>query len=156
MIAIMIYYDYKQFCTDIQKLRMMCEPFQAETVIAVARGGMTLAHALSMALDIRNLQSIRVESYDAETQRDSVTVAGECDLTGIKRVLVVDDIVDSGQTLAVLMPLLRLHYPDCTFKTATLFTKATAVMQPDFSIHEARDWIDFFWERDYLPVDLKT
>jgi xanthine phosphoribosyltransferase len=148
----MIYYDYKRFCTDVRCLSEQCEPFQADTVVAVARGGVTLGHALSMSLDIRNLQTIRSESYDGETQRESVTLSGKCDLSTSKRVLIVDDIVDSGKTLAMLIPFLRSEYPKCEFKTATLFTKHTSPVQPDFFLHEATDWIDFFWERDYLSV----
>lgn len=149
----MIYYDYKRFSTDIQLLNEQCRSFQPDTIIAIARGGMTLAHALSMSLNIRNLQSIRVESYDGDTQRDSVTILGTCDLRHSKRVLVVDDIVDSGQTLAALMPVLHTQNPNSEFKIATLFTKQTALVQPDFFLHEATDWIDFFWERDYLSGD---
>ncbi|MDD2369310.1 MAG: phosphoribosyltransferase family protein [Sulfuricurvum sp.] len=146
----MIYYDYKRFCTDVQHLSEQCKPFEADTILAVARGGMSLAHALSMALDVRNLHTIRVESYDGDSQRDKVSILSQCDLTGSRQVLVVDDIVDSGRTLFALLPILRLQNPTCEFKVATLFTKPTALMQPDFSLHEATDWIDFFWERDFL------
>lgn len=149
----MIAYTYEHFQNDLQDLQKRCKPFEADTIIAVARGGMTLAHALAMALDIRNLQSIRAESYDGDSQRDVLTISGQCDLSVSTRVLVVDDIVDSGQTLASLMPMLRLQHSHCEFKIATLFTKQTALIQPDFSLHEAHDWIEFFWERDYLPRD---
>ena len=150
MIALMIYYDYKRFCTDVQSLAKQCEVFRPDTILAVARGGVTLGHALSMALDTRNLQSIRTESYDGEVQRNTINVYGTCDLSASKRILVVDDIVDSGQTLMHLMPFLRSLNPAAEFKIATLFTKQSAIMQPDFSLHEATDWIDFFWERDFL------
>ncbi|MDD2369209.1 MAG: phosphoribosyltransferase family protein [Sulfuricurvum sp.] len=146
----MIYYDYKLFCTDVQLLSEQCKPFEADTIIAVARGGMSLAHALAMALDIRKLHSIRVESYDGDSQREAVSILSQCNLTDSRRVLIVDDIVDSGRTLVALLPMLRLQNPSCEFKVATLFTKPTALMQPDFSLHEATDWIDFFWERDFL------
>jgi xanthine phosphoribosyltransferase len=82
-----------------------------------------------------------------------VSISGQCDLSGSNHVLIVDDIVDSGQTLFSLMPLLREQNPLCEFKVATLFTKPTALLQPDFSLHEATDWIDFFWERDFLKSD---
>ena len=101
----MITYTYEHFLNDIQTLSTQCEPFQADTILAVARGGVTLGHALAMSLDVRNLQSIRVESYDGEFQREAVSILGKADLENSKRVLVVDDIVDSGQTLAVL-----IHY----------------------------------------------
>ncbi len=149
----MIYYDYKRFCTDVQLLSEQCRHFEADTILAVARGGMTLAHALSMSLDIRNLQSIRTESYDGEVQRDTISISLTCDLSCSKRVLVVDDIVDSGKTLLALLPQLREENPHIDFKTAALFTKQTALTQPDFSLHEATDWIDFFWERDFLKPD---
>ncbi len=153
MISLMYYYDYRQFCGDIQTLSVQCAPFQADTILAIARGGVTLGHALSMNLNVRNLQSIRIESYDGDTHRESVTVLGQCDLSSSKRVLVVDDIVDSGQTLFTLLPLLHSENPHCEFRVATLFSKQTALVQPDFFLHEATEWIDFFWERDFLKSD---
>lgn len=150
MIASMMTYDYNRFKTDIQTLGHQCEPFGADTVVGIARGGTTLAHALCMYLNLRNLQSIRIESYDDQSQRDSLTISGKCDFSTSRRVLIVDDIVDSGKTLSALLPMLRQEYPDLIFKTAALFTKPTALIQPDFSLHEATEWIDFFWERDFL------
>jgi xanthine phosphoribosyltransferase len=152
MIALMYYYDYQQFCGDVRTLSEQCEPFCADTILAIARGGVTLGHALSMSLNVRNLQSIRVESYDGDTQRERVTVLGQCDLSSSQRVLVVDDIVDSGQTLMALLPLLRSENPHCEFGVATLFTKQTALVQPHFFLHEATEWIEFFWERDFLKT----
>lgn len=150
MIVLMIYYDFTQFKNDIPTLGSKCEAFAPDTIIAIARGGMTLSHALCMYLDVRNLQSVRCESYDDTTQRSVVTVYGECDFTQSKRILVVDDIVDSGKTLHALLPILQEKHPEKIFKTAALFSKPTALIQPDFFLHDAHDWIDFFWERDFL------
>jgi xanthine phosphoribosyltransferase len=150
----MIYYEYNRFKNDIVSLEALCAPFQPDTVVAVARGGMTLAHALSMALNVRNLQSIRIESYDDDCQRDTVTIKGECDFGESNRVLIVDDIVDSGKTLNGLLEMLHLRYPHIIFKSVSIYTKPTAVIQPDFSLYEATDWIEFFWERDFLKTDL--
>lgn len=146
----MIYYDYSHFQKDVPLLADKCRVFGADTIVAIARGGMSLAHALTMALDLRNLQSIRIESYDEQSRRDRVSIHGKCDLSGSRRVLIVDDIVDSGKTLMALMQMLREDYPDIEFKSASLFTKSSALMQPDYSLHEALEWIDFFWERDFL------
>lgn len=151
--SFMIYYPYDDFRRDVAALVPLLHPFAPDTLLAVARGGLTLTHALGMALNIRNLQSIRAESYDDTFQREEVTLSGKCDLSASKRVLVVDDIVDSGKTLAALMPLLRSAHPGIDFKSVALFTKSSALVQPDFSLHEAHDWIDFFWERDYLKTD---
>ncbi len=149
----MIYYSYDSFKLDVQNLTLMCCVFEADTILAIARGGMSLGHALSMSLNVRNLQSIRCQSYDDVTQRNTVSILGECDFSQSKRVLIVDDIVDSGKTLYALIPILRERYPNIIFTTAAIFTKPTALMQPDFSLHEALDWINFFWERDFLKSD---
>ena len=150
----MIYYSYDQFKNDIPHLGALCESFKPDTIIAIARGGMTLAHALGILLNVRNLQSIRCESYDGDTQRSTITIVGECDFTHSKKILIVDDIVDSGQTLHTLLPFLQSSNPDVLFKTASLFSKPTALIQPDFFLYEAHDWIDFFWERDFLKSNL--
>lgn len=149
----MIYYSYDRFKIDVKRLAHNCSAFEADTILAVARGGMTVGHALSISLNVRNLQSIRCESYDDVTQRDAVSILGECDFSQSKRVLIVDDIVDSGKTLYVLIPILQKRYPNIIFASAAIFTKPTALIQPDFSLHEALAWIEFFWERDFLKSD---
>lgn len=151
----MTYYSYDRFINDVAALAGLCTAYKADALVGVARGGVTLAHALSMALDIRNLQTIRTESYDGSVQRDVMIISGILELSGIKRVLIVDDIVDSGKTLAALLAHLAQVYPDVEFKTLSLFYKSEALIQPDFTLYEATDWIDFFWERDFLtPVSL--
>lgn len=150
----MITYNYDQFRNDIPALGKLCESFNPDTIVAVARGGMTLAHALSMVLNVRNLQSIRTESYDGVNQRPTVTIVGKCNFSNSKRVLIVDDIVDSGQTLHALLLALKANHPDMLFQTAVLFTKSTALIQPDFSLYEATDWIEFFWESNFLKSNL--
>ena len=62
----------------------------------------------------------------------------------------IDDIVDSGETLQEIMKILREQYPECEFKIATIFYKSTAVIEADFAIKKAHEWIDFFWEVDLL------
>lgn len=146
----MIYYDYARFRTDVHLLSEQCRTYRPDTILALARGGMSLAHALCMALDLRNLQSIRVESYDGQQQRENVTILGSCDFSSSSRVLIVDDIIDSGKTLQALVLWLQEHYPTIEFKSAALFAKSTAVIQPDFVLHEAKEWIDFYWERDFF------
>ena len=149
----MIYYDYSHFHKDVPLLAEQCSSFGADTIIAIARGGMTLAHALAMALNLRNVQTIRSESYEGHTQLETVRIIGSCDLSGSRKVLVVDDIVDSGKTMSALLPMLREQHPSIEFRTLSLFTKSSAILQPDYSLHEATDWIDFFWERDFLKPD---
>jgi xanthine phosphoribosyltransferase len=65
-------------------------------------------------------------------------------------VLVVDDIADSGETLAYIMSYLSENFPEITFQSVTLFYKKTSCYEPDFWINEADAWIEFFWEKDFI------
>ena len=145
----MKYYSYENFRDDTNKLNEKVKDFNPQTIIAIARGGLTLSHAMAEGLDIRDVQSIRTELYDETCKRDELSIFGECALSGVHRVLVVDDISDSGETLRVVMNDLISKNTNIEFKSATLFYKHTSVYEPDFWINEANDWIDFFWERDF-------
>lgn len=145
----MKYYAYENFKIDTNELIAQIKCFQPEAIIGIARGGLTLAHAMAEGLNIRDVQSIRTELYDESSKREELVIFGECKLNDIKRVLVVDDISDSGDTLKAVMNFLACGFSEIEFKSATLFYKKTSVYEPHFWINEADDWIDFFWERDF-------
>lgn len=146
----MKYYSYENFKNDTNSLIEKVRSSNFEAIVAVARGGLTLSHAMAEGLDIRQVQSIRTELYDKSKKRENITIFGECEFKNFKRVLVVDDISDSGDTLKAVMEHLNSSFKDIEFKSATLFYKKTSIYEPDFWINEADDWIDFFWERDFL------
>jgi len=145
----MKYYAYEDFKTDTNKLIKMVSEFKPQVIVGIARGGLTLAHAMSEGMDIRDVQSIRTELYDKTSKRDSITISGECIFDKVLKVLVVDDIADSGETLEVVMKILTSSYAAIEFKSATLFYKETSVYEPHYWLNKADGWIDFFWERDF-------
>ncbi len=139
-------YTYNELENDITTLAQKAESFEADTILAIARGGYIPAQLLAYQLDIRQLQSIQIQSYDKDTQRDTLTLSDTTNLSHSKRVLIVDDIVDSGNTLFTLLLHVKEKYPHIEFKTASLFFKPTASVQPNFTCKEATQWINFFWE----------
>jgi len=48
------------------------------------------------------------------------------------------------------LKILEEKYSHCEFKIATIYYKKTALIQPDFTVREAKKWIEFFWEIDLL------
>ncbi len=146
----MYYYDYNELHNDIHNLATQCRHFEPDAIVAVARGGLIAAQLLAYALDVRNLQSIRIESYDGQEQRDTLKLYDTLDLSNASRILIVDDIVDSGRTLQQLLKHLYKHYENHTFKTVALYFKPAARVQPDFTCKEATEWIEFYWEKDFL------
>jgi xanthine phosphoribosyltransferase len=143
----MLDYSYEIFTEDVKKLVEQTRSYAPDTIIAIARGGMMLGQMLGYGLNVRNVQTVHMESYDGDAQRDRVEVFGTCDFSRSKRVLIVDDIADSGKTLEALVNSLDGH-EGVTIKTAVIFYKKGSVVAPDYKLHEATEWINFFWEQD--------
>lgn len=54
----MRYYSYDEFKVDVNQLAKEIKPYKPDVILAIARGGMTLGHFLSEALEMRDLYSI--------------------------------------------------------------------------------------------------
>ena len=144
------YYGYDEFLEDAIVLAQKIKEFEPDTLLAVARGGLTLGHFMAQAMDTRRLFALNSIHYNKEQKLDSLEIFNVPDLSSAKRVVVVDDIVDSGETLKGVLELLNKEYPHCEFRLATIFYKPTAVIEADYKIKRAHEWIDFFWEVDPL------
>jgi xanthine phosphoribosyltransferase len=142
------YYGYDEFLRDTLNLAKQLKEYQPDTLLAVARGGVTLGHFLASALDTRRLFTINSIHYEETKKLDTFDIFNIPDLSDAKKVVLIDDIVDSGETMQEIINLLKEKYPNCEFKVATIFYKPTAVIEADFKVKEAKAWIDFFWEID--------
>ncbi len=141
------YYPYEDFLADTKDLTKKID-WKFDSIIAIARGGMSLAHLLGEYYDIREVYSINTIGYEDTTKLASVQVFNIPELNESKSVLLVDDIVDSGDTLVEVLKVLRQMYPTVIFKTASLFYKKSARIAPDWYVREADKWIEFFWSVD--------
>ncbi|MGC7380965.1 phosphoribosyltransferase, partial [Xanthomonas citri pv. citri] len=63
-----------------------------------------------------------------------------------KKVLVVDDVVDSGRTLALVLELLRGYGAEC--RSAVIYEKPRSEVRPDFSWNSTDEWIVFPWSAE--------
>jgi xanthine phosphoribosyltransferase len=133
---------------DTQELVNKCRIFEPEILLAVARGGLTLSHLMAQALNIRDLYTLNSIHYEGEKKLDTFNIFNIPDLSLANRVLIIDDIIDSGETMKEILSILKEKFPNIEFKIASLFYKTTALIKPDFSVREANEWIDFFWEVD--------
>lgn len=144
-----MYYSYDDFTSDLRVLKEKVDTSfsKPDALLAIARGGLTMAHFLAMAWDINKLYVMNASSYDANNK------AGELRLFNIpeippldKKVLIIDEIVDSGASLKKISEYFTTKYPEKEFKTAVIFQKQEAIYKADFSLKENAEWIDFFWE----------
>lgn len=118
-----------------------------DLVVAVARGGLTVAGAVSYALGVKNCGAINVEFYTGVDSRLDVPVVlppslDLVDVAGLK-VLVVDDVADTGHTLRLVREVLAQHVAEA--RTAVLYHKPQSVIAPDYSWKRTDAWINFPW-----------
>ena len=142
-----IYYPYKDFLVDTKVLTQKIE-WEFDAIIAIARGGLSLAQLLGEYYDLRAVYSINTIGYDDTQKLNTVKVFNLPQLQDARSVLIVDDIVDSGDTLVEVLRVLSEDYPHIRFKTASLFYKKSAKITPNWYVREAETWIDFFWTED--------
>jgi xanthine phosphoribosyltransferase len=142
-----IYYPYQEFKQDLKTLtQKIDQPFDA--ILGIARGGLSMAQMLGEYYDLREVYAINTISYDDTEKRDDIEVFNIPYLKSAKQVLIVDDIVDSGDTLVEVLKVLKKKYPNVTFFTASLFYKKTAKIAPTWYVKEPKGWIEFFWSED--------
>ena len=124
--------------------------FDPEIIIAVARGGLLPAGALAYALGLKLSDAINVEFYTDvhETLPDPILLAPMLDIEAIKgkKLLVVDDVADSGRTLAHVLELLRKHGAEA--QSAVIYAKSASIIDPDFVWKRTDQWIVFPWSAE--------
>lgn len=143
----MTYYDFSSFEHDAKILAKRArDEFNPEAILGIARGGLTLAHFLANALDIRDCFSLNSIHYENTTKLDTIKIYNIPDLSKFKRVLITDDIIDSGESMVAIKKEINRLYPNLEIAVATIFYKPKALMLPNFTIKEADNWIEFFWD----------
>lgn len=142
----MRFYSYDEFKVDVNMLAKEIKGYEPDVILAIARGGMTLGHFLAEALEMRDLYSINSIHYEETRKLDSIDIFNVPDLTKAKRAVIVDDIIDSGETMIEIKKVLNKEYPDLDLKVASIYYKDKALLRPDFAAREATEWIEFFWD----------
>ncbi len=130
-----------------QAERIRSDGFKPDVIVGVSRGGWLPARVLSDLLENPNLANVKAENYigigkaqgkPALTQGVSVDVAG-------KRVLIVDEVADSGGSLKLVQEHV-LAQGALEVKTATLYYKPQSAFKPDYYEKETTRWIVFPWD----------
>ena len=122
--------------------------FRPDLIVAVSRGGFPPARIISDVLDVRALASVSIIYYRSVGERHEEPVIIHplnADVRG-KRVLIVDDVADSGHSLL----LARRHVLEkgaSEVRIATLHYKPWSALKPDYYVRETKSWIVYPWEK---------
>jgi len=154
--------DYDRLCERLAESVHRSE-WAFDEILCLARGGMRVGDVLSRIFR-KPLGVLFTSSYreHAGTEQGSLligeTIASTVALRG-PRLLLVDDLVDTGSTFVSLMPELKRKWPQFTeVRTAVLWQKAATRFQPDYVAERLSGdpWIHQPFEKydRTLPTDL--
>ena len=142
--------SWDQFHRDARALAWRLSgsgPFEA--IVCVTRGGLVAAAIVARELDVRLIETVCVSSYQHNVQQTELTVLkGVADDVvqlgggGGRRVLIVDDLVDTGRTARIVRDML----PNAHF--ATVYAKPMGRPLVDTFVTEVSQdtWIYFPWD----------
>ena len=134
-------------------LQVLQSEFKPDVILAPLRGGAVPAAFLSHRLGNTWIDDVRIFAFDAERgnplSRYAVTRINELLHFG-KRLIWIDDIVDSGGSLKDFF--YYIPHAKGVVKTASLIWNEDCGIEPDFysfkiSRETFPDYIEFFWER---------
>ena len=129
-------------------LSMYNASFQPEIIVAISRGGCIPARVICDYLDVFNLDVIKIEHYHGVHKEKTAILRYplSADITG-KRVLLIDDVSDTGDSFDVAIQHLVESGEPAELKTAALHHKTVSSYMPDYYaeiVHEWR-WIIYPW-----------
>jgi hypoxanthine phosphoribosyltransferase len=133
---------------EILALKIKISGFEPDIIIGIARGGLVPARILCDLLLKKQLLSITVEHWGIAktTGKAVVKIPLSFDISG-KKVLVVDDVADTGDTYVQTLNYLE----GCDTKdvrTAAMHYKTSSTFIPDYwgEMQEDWKWIIYPWE----------
>lgn len=163
-----LYVSWSDYYEKVEQLAVQIyqSDWTFNQIVCLAKGGLRVGDTIARIFD-QPLAILAVSSYSGPNNqlRGSITFGRDLTMTTANlgnRVLVVDDLVDSGITLQRSLVWLDRHYGFYidTIRTATLWYKDCSVFKPDYYVDYLPDnpWIHQPFEvyEQTTPADLAT
>jgi len=140
-------WDYfYQLCLELgDKVKKSFDP---EILLGISRGGLIPLRIMSDLFENAIVATVKVEFYEdvAKTsQEPRMTQPISVDVKN-RRVLVIDDVADTGKSLALLVERLE-EIGAGEIKIATVYYKPWSLLRPHYYIRDTEKWIIFPHER---------
>jgi hypoxanthine phosphoribosyltransferase len=130
--------------------QMVADGYEPDLILGIARGGLLTSGALSYALDVKNAFTMNVEFYTGIDERLPVPMLlpPVPDLVDLhdERVLIADDVADTGQTLKLVKDFLAGKVGEV--RVAVLYEKPRSIVNCEYVWRRTDRWIDFPWSAD--------
>lgn len=138
------------WCQFHQDCGMLAEEIRKSSkkydkMLCVTRGGIFVGGLVAHMLGIRNITTIALKLYEFDQQGSVVEQLSGPDLPlPGSRILVVDDLLDSGRTLAFIVDKWSQEYH---LDIAVLYDKGGGHLRPTFTAAAIpNEWVQFPWE----------
>ncbi|MDD4351634.1 MAG: phosphoribosyltransferase family protein [Candidatus Gracilibacteria bacterium] len=133
--------------------KIKASAFQPDCIIGITSGGLIPLYFLVKSLKVETVFTVSAKSYEEEGEKKvEISYLPETDLKH-KKVLLVDEITESGTSLKAIADAICNKYEPSELKTATLgVNKDKCQFYPDFYVLiEQGEWIVFPWEKEDFP-----
>lgn len=126
-----------------------------DRLVALANGGLTMVRLLADELQLTDISLLQISSYSgvAEHDPEPIILQGLPEVVSGERLLIFEDIVDTGATLQVLDQYLDAIGVN-EFDVATLVEKNHTVRPAEFVADRINRWIIFPYETRETIEDL--
>ena len=124
--------------------------YEADIVLAIARGGLFAAGSIGYALSIKNIYVMNVEFYTGVGERLDVPMMlpPYIDIVELKdqRVLIADDVADTGRTLEMVRAFCEPLVADV--RCAVVYEKPQSLVKCEYVWKHTNLWINFPWSTE--------
>ncbi|WP_420638076.1 phosphoribosyltransferase [Candidatus Poriferisocius sp.] len=144
--------DWSSYGQAVRELAALVadDGYRPEMILAIARGGLFCAGSLGYALSIKNIYVMNCEYYTGVDERLPVPVMlpPAVDLVDHRtsKVLIVDDVADTGHTLKMVHDFCVDRVGDV--RSAVLYEKSHSLVKCDYVWRRTDQWINFPWSTD--------
>lgn len=120
--------------------------YRPEVIVAIMRGGTVPALILSDILNIDSFYALRVKHWGIAEEVYKVPIVEQLPQGSVNgmRVLVVDEVADTGKTLEVALRELGKLNPR-EVRTAVMHLKPTSTVTPDYYAEKLDRWVWIFY-----------
>ncbi len=123
--------------------------FKPDYVVGIAMGGLIPLALVAEKLKVKNVATVSARSYDEKTKKRgkiAISHVPRLEARG-KKILLVDEIADTGETFKAVAKVLRERCGAKNIKTAAIVVNTLRCKAaPDFSVMKVDKWVVFPWD----------
>ncbi len=122
--------------------------FKPDIIVGILRGGIIPARIIADKLGVDDLTTMEIKLYKSRGIRGDRPYLRQPPLLPLtnKKILIIDDVSDSGLTLQLAVEASNLFMPG-EIRTASIYIKPWTKFVPDYYAYTTEAWIVFPWER---------